>query len=140
MRSSHPMRSDETALNEITRNGNDADAGIARFERLARKVRRAGLVWAQAEPSHVRWSLNGDALTTLVAESPWIRRRVDELSQAWLGGAPAPGRGGDSGLLGAALGHARTLRRIRARTRDRAHPSGGGTARQPACPVPGRRP
>jgi HD-GYP domain-containing protein (c-di-GMP phosphodiesterase class II) len=88
MRSSHPMRSDETALNEITRNGNDADAGIARFERLARKVRRAGLVWAQAEPSHVRWSLNGDALTTLVAESPWIRRRVDELSQAWLGGAP----------------------------------------------------
>ena len=61
--------------------------GTAAFDRLARRLRRAGLVWAQAEPSHLRWSLHGDFLTTLVAESPWIRRRVDELSQAWVHGA-----------------------------------------------------
>ena len=62
--------------------------GGARFDRLARRLRRAGLVWVQAEPSHLRWSLSGDFLTTLVAESPWIRRRVDEISQGWIAGAP----------------------------------------------------
>jgi HD-GYP domain-containing protein (c-di-GMP phosphodiesterase class II) len=54
-----------------------------RFDRLARRVRRAGLVWAQAEPGHLRWSLSEDYLTTLVAESPWMRRQVDATVQHW---------------------------------------------------------
>jgi HD-GYP domain-containing protein (c-di-GMP phosphodiesterase class II) len=65
------------------------DAAATRFDRLCRRVRRAGLVWAQAEPSHVRWSMAGDYLTTLLAESPWVRRQVDDATQRWASGAPA---------------------------------------------------
>ena len=63
-----------------------ANAGAA-FERLAARLRRAGLVWAQSEPGHVRWSLAGDFLTSLVADSAWIRRQVDDASQRWMHGA-----------------------------------------------------
>ncbi|MBM4006887.1 MAG: HD-GYP domain-containing protein [Planctomycetes bacterium] len=89
MRSNLPTRHDapETeALLHAPQSNTDLPGG-AGFDRLARKLRRAGLVWAQAEPSHLRWSLSGDFLTTLVAESPWIRRRVDEISQGWNHGA-----------------------------------------------------
>ncbi len=65
------------------------ELAATRFDRLCRRLRRAGLVWAQAEPSHVRWSTAGDYLTTLVAESPWIRRQVDEVTRRWAEGAPA---------------------------------------------------
>lgn len=57
-----------------------------RFDRLAARLRRAGLVWAQAEPGHVRWSLAGDYLTTLVADSAWIRRQVDATVDRWMHG------------------------------------------------------
>jgi HD-GYP domain-containing protein (c-di-GMP phosphodiesterase class II) len=88
MRSNLPTRSEHAEL--TTEAGPKSNLpGASRFDRLARRLRRAGLVWAQAEPSHIRWSLHGDFLTTLVAESPWIRRSVNELSQAWLKGAPA---------------------------------------------------
>jgi len=90
MRSNLPTRHDASeteALLPAPQSNTDLPGG-ARFDRLARKLRRAGLVWAQAEPSHLRWSLSGDFLTTLVAESPWIRRRVDEISQGWTNGAP----------------------------------------------------
>lgn len=64
-----------------------AHAGAA-FERMAARLRRVGLVWAQAEPGHVRWSLAGDFLTSLVADSTWIRRQVDDAAQRWMQGAP----------------------------------------------------
>ena len=58
------------------------------FDRLAARLRGAGLVWAQSEPGHVRWSLAGDFLTSLVADSTWIRRQVDDAAQRWMQGAP----------------------------------------------------
>ncbi len=64
-----------------------ANAGAA-FERLATRLRTAGLVWAQSEPGHVRWSLADDFLTSLVADSAWIRRQVDDAAQRWMNGAP----------------------------------------------------
>ena len=64
-----------------------ANAGAA-FERLATRLRSAGLVWAQSEPGHVRWSLADDFLTSLVADSAWIRRQVDDAAQRWMNGAP----------------------------------------------------
>jgi HD-GYP domain-containing protein (c-di-GMP phosphodiesterase class II) len=87
MRSNLPTRADAEVLSSQTESNSNL-TGTSRFDRLARRLRRAGLVWAQAEPSHLRWSLSGDFLTTLVAESPWIRRRVDEISQGWIHGAP----------------------------------------------------
>lgn len=60
----------------------------AAFERLAARLRRVGLVWAQSEPGHVRWSLAGDFLTSLVADSAWIRRQVDDAAKRWMQGAP----------------------------------------------------
>jgi len=88
MRSNLPTRHDDfkTDAMLVEPEMKSALPGAARFDRLARRLRRAGLVWAQAEPSHLRWSLSGDFLTTLVAESPWIRRRVDEISQGWTRG------------------------------------------------------
>ena len=90
MRSNLPTRHDDfkTDAMLVEPEMKSALPGAARFDRLARRLRRAGLVWAQAEPSHLRWSLSGDFLTTLVAESPWIRRRVDEISQGWTRGTP----------------------------------------------------
>lgn len=67
----------------------DVATGATRFDRLARRLRRAGLVWAQSEPSHLRWSTAGDYLTTLVADSPWIRRQVTDACTRWSHGAPA---------------------------------------------------
>lgn len=61
----------------------DAKDSCHAFEKLAARLRRVGLVWAQAEPGHVRWSLAGDFLTSLVADSHWIRRRVDEAARRW---------------------------------------------------------
>jgi len=63
--------------------------GSQRFERLALRLRRAGLIWAQAEPGHIRWSLAGDYLTTLIADSAWIRRQVEEVTTAWKRSADA---------------------------------------------------
>lgn len=78
------------AVPSVTAPLNDGrDRSLVRFDRLSRRVRRAGLIWAQAEPSHVRWSLAGDYLTTLVAESPWVRREVDAAARRWAEGAPA---------------------------------------------------
>lgn len=67
----------------------DASTGNSRFDRLARRLRRAGLVWAQSEPGHLRWSTAGDYLTSLVADSPWIRRQVNDACTRWADGADA---------------------------------------------------
>jgi HD-GYP domain-containing protein (c-di-GMP phosphodiesterase class II) len=61
-----------------------AESTTRRFDRLASRMRLAGLVWAQAEPSHLRWSASEDCLTTLVAGSPWMRRQVDAAVQRWM--------------------------------------------------------
>lgn len=66
-----------------------AATGTSRFDRLARRLRRAGLVWAQSEPGHLRWSTAGDYLTSLVADSPWIRRQVTDACSRWSMGAEA---------------------------------------------------
>lgn len=58
-------------------------AATAGFDRLASRLRRAGLVWVQAEPGHVRWSGADDDLTRLVSGSPWIRRQVDACARRW---------------------------------------------------------
>ncbi len=58
-----------------------------RFDRMAKRLRRAGLVWAQVEPGHVRWSTAGDYLSTLVADSSWIQREVNQASERWSHGA-----------------------------------------------------
>lgn len=66
-----------------------ADSTHRRFDRLASRLHMAGLVWAQAEPSHLRWSSSEDCLTTLVAGSPWMRRQVDAAVQRWMDGNEA---------------------------------------------------
>jgi HD-GYP domain-containing protein (c-di-GMP phosphodiesterase class II) len=62
-----------------------------RFERLASRLRRAGLVWAQAEPSCLRFSNAQDWLTRLTSGSAWMRRAVDQAVGQWtLGKAVHP--------------------------------------------------
>jgi HD-GYP domain-containing protein (c-di-GMP phosphodiesterase class II) len=64
----------------------DTSSRTRRFDQLAARLRRAGLVWAQAEPGFVHWSTQGDPLTTLVADSPWIRRQVGDVLAGWSDG------------------------------------------------------
>jgi len=60
----------------------------SRFDRLAARLRRAGLVWAQAEPGCMQWSRAGDERSRLVADSPWIRRQVTAAAHRWAHGEP----------------------------------------------------
>ena len=66
----------------------ETSPGTRRFDRLSARLRRAGLIWAQAEPGFVHWSMQGDLLTTLVADSAWIRRQVGDVVAGWHGGEP----------------------------------------------------
>ena len=54
-----------------------------RFDRLAARMRKAGLIWAQAEPSYLRISNADEWLTRLVADSSWMRRSVDQVVTQW---------------------------------------------------------
>ena len=54
-----------------------------RFERLAARLRKAGLIWGQSEPSCLRFSNADEWLTRLVADSSWIRRSVDQVVTQW---------------------------------------------------------
>ncbi|MCE9619363.1 MAG: HD-GYP domain-containing protein [Planctomycetes bacterium] len=54
-----------------------------RFERLAHRLRKAGLIWAQAEPSCLRFSTADEWLTRLTSGSAWMRRAVDQVITQW---------------------------------------------------------
>ena len=54
-----------------------------RFERLAARLRKASLIWGQAEPSCLRFSNADEWMTRLVANSSWIRRSVDQVVTQW---------------------------------------------------------
>jgi len=76
---------DSHAGDRTTERHDDAP-GTRRFDRLSTRLRRAGLIWAQAEPGFIHWSMHGDLLTTLVADSAWIRRQVGDVVAGWHGG------------------------------------------------------
>ena len=54
-----------------------------RFDRLAARMRKASLIWAQAEPSCLRFSNADEWLTRLVVNSSWMRRSVDQVVTQW---------------------------------------------------------
>jgi putative nucleotidyltransferase with HDIG domain len=68
---------------QLAHNASVLNRGGERFERLAARLRKASLIWGQAEPSYLRFSNADEWLTRLVANSSWMRRSVDQVVTQW---------------------------------------------------------
>lgn len=72
-----------TISNKLAQHASVLNRGGERFERLAARMRKASLVWGQAEPSCLRFSNAAEWLTQLVVNSSWMRRSIDQVVTQW---------------------------------------------------------